>query len=864
MKPFTPVIVSSFGCLLAASIQSAEVITSLAPGFEMNVFAEQPEISTPVGIAIDGKDRIYVVESHTHQTPSDYKGPNGDLIKIFKDDDGDGKSDSVSVFASGFRASMNLAFAKGQLYLVQRDQVVLLPDNDGNGKADETKTLLHLETEEDYPHNGLDGLAFSEDGWMYIGMGENLGRSYTLKGSDGSTIQGGGEGGNIFRCRPDGSKLGRYATGFWNPFSITFDQSGRMYCVDNDPDGRPPSRLLHVVQGGDYGYKFRYGRSGLHPFVAWEGEIPGTLGMLAGTGEAPSGILVCREAGWPESFANSLLVTAWGDNTLELYDLRPEGATFTAEKQIFVQGDSSFRPVAFATNSKKDTFITDWSDKSYPVHGKGRIWRLRSLANAKVSGKTSLPNQDIKNMPVWTSQPTEGETRANRLRGIQSRDQYQELLTRLKDKDPFIKAAAIHALLNPLFRELLNKDAAHPDNGIRLGVAVVLRRIDDPAARKQLPIYLADPAEEVRRVALIWAAESGSNDLLPHLEKAVGQGRVSGPLFATYIAAAEMLNPAEPKENRSIWSGGDTASGLIEKTLRNPAAPNRLKAVALSMLPATNSLPVEQLKQFLRSNDSDLQAETIFFLAANPMGEKQKLLQEAAEEIGLDSNLRAAAVAGLAPVSSDIELLKHLKAKEPSIQIEALRALRLNHAPQELKRLAEPLLSVNPPDGVLEQWEHLTGTEPKTYSDQEWLQRLGSDGDPAAGRRRYFDPTVGCATCHQVNGRGGNVGPDLSLIARSLDRERIIDSILNPSANIAPEFVTYEFEVGDDSFSGVVRSRGNGQLTIGLPNGDLQTVENLKIAARREMKASLMPDDLEKSLAPDDFRNLLAFLLSLK
>ena len=46
----------------------------------------------------------------------------------------------------------------------------------------------------------------------------------------------------------------------------------------------PPCRLIDVVMGGDYGYKFRYGRSGLHPYTAWNGEIPGTLPMVAGTG----------------------------------------------------------------------------------------------------------------------------------------------------------------------------------------------------------------------------------------------------------------------------------------------------------------------------------------------------------------------------------------------------------------------------------------------------------------------------------------------------------------------------------------------------------------------------------------------------
>ena len=46
----------------------------------------------------------------------------------------------------------------------------------------------------------------------------------------------------------------------------------RMYAFhESDPDSRPPCRLLDVVRHGDYGFKFRYGRDGLHPFEKLSG-----------------------------------------------------------------------------------------------------------------------------------------------------------------------------------------------------------------------------------------------------------------------------------------------------------------------------------------------------------------------------------------------------------------------------------------------------------------------------------------------------------------------------------------------------------------------------------------------------------------
>ncbi len=217
-----------------------------------------------------------------------------------------------------------------------------------------------------------------------------LGADYRLIGSDGTTFTGGGEGGNIYRCRPDGSKLERIATGFWNPFHMAFDKFGQLFAVDNDPDSRPPCRLLHIVDGGDYGYRFRNGRKGLHPFTAWNGELPGTLGMVAGTGEAPSGVVAYEANNLPEDYRGTLLVTSWGDHRIEQYRLEPHGASFRAVMKPVVAGGDDFRPVGIAVAPDGAIYVSDWVDKSYTLHGKGRIWRLRA-AQPHAGGRSPSP-----------------------------------------------------------------------------------------------------------------------------------------------------------------------------------------------------------------------------------------------------------------------------------------------------------------------------------------------------------------------------------------------------------------------------------------------------------------------------------------
>ena len=294
MKPFVflAVILCCFACT-KEPINDSALFDLSDPNLVITLIAEQPTIQTPIGITFDDHDHLYVLESHTHSPASDYKGPLFDRIKIGKDNNKDGCPDQWQVFADSIEDGMNLIAVAGQgILLATKNQIIQFQDTDQDGLSDQKTILLDMHLPQYvYDHAGILGLAAGPDEWLYVSRGNTGGQFWEIKGTDSSSIHGYGDGGNIIRCKMDGSSLEEVATGFWNPFDLKFTKKGRLLATDNDPDSRGPNRLLDIVSGGDYGYQSMYGGSGIHPYLAWNGELPGTLPYAAPLGEAPCALI---------------------------------------------------------------------------------------------------------------------------------------------------------------------------------------------------------------------------------------------------------------------------------------------------------------------------------------------------------------------------------------------------------------------------------------------------------------------------------------------------------------------------------------------------------------------------------------------
>ena len=246
---------SSIALFASLGVSAQEIPTVNDPDLKIELYASEPLIQQPIGMTFDSKGDLLVIESHTHFRPKTWSGPEHDQILRLTDSNDDGKADKREVVLDKTDMTMDIAtHPDGEIYVSTRDEVLRLRDADGDGKMEQMdRKLVWLKTEGKYPHNGLSGIAFDASGNGYLGMGENLGAAYTIKGADGTELSDEGDGGNIWKFDKNGKRLKRMATGFWNAFGVCVDAGGNVFATDNDPDSAPPCRLHHVVEGGDSG-----------------------------------------------------------------------------------------------------------------------------------------------------------------------------------------------------------------------------------------------------------------------------------------------------------------------------------------------------------------------------------------------------------------------------------------------------------------------------------------------------------------------------------------------------------------------------------------------------------------------------------
>jgi putative heme-binding domain-containing protein len=168
------------------------------------------------------------------------------------------------------------------------------------------------------------------------------------------------------------------------------------------------------------------------------------------------------------------------------------------------------------------------------------------------------------------------------------------------------------------------------------------------------------------------------------------------------------------------------------------------------------------------------------------------------------------------------------------------------------------------PDKFHEGWL-VTGDVAKIDSEQYLIIADRSKAfNPAKADARHglevFTQT--CAACHAIDGKGGNIGPQLDGIG-GRGATRLLEDILDPGRNVDKAFrLTMATKKDGAVVTGMLRREEAGQIILVDLAGQETRLQQSEVSARKETETSLMPPNFAELLSEPQLNDLLAFLLS--
>jgi putative membrane-bound dehydrogenase-like protein len=192
-------------------------------GFELQLFASEPDIVKPIAMAWDERGRLWLAESVDYPNNIHPGQPGRDRIKILEDTNHDGKADRFTAFAEGLNIPTGLVLSDGGVIVAQMPDLVFLKDTDGDGRADVRKVLASGFGFRD-THAGPSNLRYGFDNRIWGAVGYS-GYAAPREGSDSLKFAQA-----IWSMRPDGKGMqheASFSNNTWGlGFSETFDIFG--------------------------------------------------------------------------------------------------------------------------------------------------------------------------------------------------------------------------------------------------------------------------------------------------------------------------------------------------------------------------------------------------------------------------------------------------------------------------------------------------------------------------------------------------------------------------------------------------------------------------------------------------------------
>jgi len=438
----------------------------LPEGFEVNLYASDPQIAKPIQMNFDPQGRLWIASSETYPQVAPGKKAN-DRIVVVEDKDGDGTADKTTVFADGLLIPTGVEPGDGGAYVGASTELLHFVDNDGDLKADEKRVVLSGFGTED-THHILHTLRWGPESLLYFNQSIYI-HSHIETPWGVKRLNAGG----IWQYRPETMELDIIMKGLVNSWGTAFDQHGHTFATD----GAGGEGINYIVPGAYYLTAFQAPRI-LH------GLNPGSPKHCS--------LEIVESEHLPDDWNGSAITNDFRGHRVCRFVLTDDGSGFRSQEQqeVIKSNHVAFRPVDVKLGPDGAIYIADWYN---PIiqhgevdfrdprrdHTHGRIWRVSYKGKPKVKLPKLTELSDVDLLEQLRSPNRFNRQQAKRV--IKERaDKIGPALTAwstsFKPADEQLKLEALWMFLGidvpnvPLLEELLKADNGH----VRAGATRVL------------------------------------------------------------------------------------------------------------------------------------------------------------------------------------------------------------------------------------------------------------------------------------------------------------------------------------------------------------------------------------------------------
>jgi len=834
-----------------AEATPASTLTVL-PGYKVELVysPDKPTEGSWVAMAIDPKGRLIV-------SPQD-KQPLLRLTLI------DGKIVKMEKINLPVTSSMGMLYAFDSLYVSGNGKnglgIYRLRDTDNDDQYDQLEFLRKIDGAAG--EHGSHALVLGPDKMIYqihgnfVKLPTDLSpasphRNYAddlvlPRAEDGNRF---GEfnkppGGTVVRMDKDCKKVELVAGGMRNTYDFDFSPEGEMFAFDSDMEwdwGTPwyrPTRIYHLVSGGDYGF-----REGTAKWPKWYHDaLPPVVDVGIGS---PTGVKFGNKSFFPDKYKKALFAMDWTYGRILAVHLKPEGASYGATFESFVQG--------------KPLNVTDMEfghDGALYFATGGRNTQSGLYRVTYVGRQASSP--------ALTSAEEQAAAKAAEARALRH------------------QLEAFHGKKDPAAIGFAWRHLDSDDRFIRYAARIAIEAQDVNLWQDRA---LKEKKTEAALTALLALARCGNTNLEAKLiDSLYGHiGGLSEPqmlefLRVTEVAFSRMGPPSQETAKKVVRRLNSRypakteplnrelcqvliflqAPNVVKKTLDLVAKAQTQEEQIHYMFHLRNlktGWTIDDRKRYFawfdRGSDKTLGAGTYpggagYYMAANPLKEQKLHPREVIQwftDVGRDygdgssfpkliSNIRKDAIASL----SDAER------KEFAPMIAAIPA----DAPP--RRAPKPRKLV------------------KEWSMADLMPAL----DQAARGRSFThgrDAFVAaqCLACHKFGNEGGSTGPDLTAISSRFTRADVLSSIIEPSKVVSDQYrnTTVYLKNGDEVTGQLLQETPEKLVLVTDPLTNKKAEVAVKDVQKREpSKLSPMPEGLVNILTKDEILDMLAYMES--